>query len=145
MSEADAAAERIQQFRTARGHWIDEPSEVPIRSYTLPCPLGEKSVRVYLTDADLGELLVGYALLAARVAELETERPTDGEEARYTEWATRTPDGTRTRWTFEPYAREAMQINPHLKLDSREIRHFVGNWRPADASTSDTSSSGTVA
>lgn len=54
-----------------------------------------------------------------------------GDETEGCEWATRTPDGTRTRWHGEDFAREAVRQNPHLKLDRREIRHFVGLWREA--------------
>ena len=86
--------------------------------------------------ADTVKALQGWdqALLERDKARGEVERlarqheARDGDEAVGHEWATRTPDGTRTRWDREWQARRFARHHPHIKVDHREIRHFVGDW-----------------
>jgi hypothetical protein len=69
------------------------------------------------------------AVFEAEAADLRSE----GDEARGYEWATRALDGTRSRWQDEACARKVAGRHPHLGLDCREVRHFVGRWREVDA------------
>lgn len=74
------------------------------------------------------------AKILARVADL-TDRiraQSGGDETRGHEWATRTPDGTRTRQDGEEQARAFARTHPGLKVDCREVRHYVGPWREVD-------------
>lgn len=66
----------------------------------------------------------------------------EGDETIGYEWATETPDGTRSYAEDEEWARDraARKLQNHgvtLKVVRREIRHFVGRWDEAPTAESE--------